>query len=77
MQSTYSYSCSEYPGMETCPARFRTALKDELWQVIELHASVAHGENPATWTAEDRARIEALIKVENESSFSASRASAP
>lgn len=68
MHSTYSYSCSDYPGMETCPGRFRTASKDELWKVIELHASVAHGEDPTAWTAEDRARIESLIELESSSS---------
>lgn len=65
MQSTYSYSCSDYPGMETCPGQFRTASKDELWKLIALHASVAHGEDPTAWTAEDRAQMEVLIKLEN------------
>lgn len=66
MNTIYSYTCSTYPGMETCPGRFRAASKDELWKLIELHASVAHGEDPVAWTLEDKAQIETLINIENE-----------
>jgi hypothetical protein len=31
---------------------------------MELHASVAHGEDPAAWTAEDRAQLKTLVKTE-------------
>lgn len=66
MNTIYSYACRDYPGMETCPGRFHAASKDELLKLIELHASLAHGENPTTWTAEDKAKIEALIDIEND-----------
>jgi hypothetical protein len=32
---------------------------------MELHASVAHGEDPSSWTAEDRAQLKAITKIEN------------
>ncbi len=64
MATTYAYACKEFPGMEACPAHFHVETKDELWKLIELHASVAHGEDAATWPAEDRARLKALIKTE-------------
>ncbi len=65
MKLTYSYACSDYPGMETCPGRFHAETEGELWKLIELHASVAHEEDPAAWTDEDRAQIKALIKTES------------
>jgi len=64
MRTTYSYACKDYPGMEGCPARFCAATEDEIHKLVELHASVAHGENPAAWTAEDRALLKTLIKTE-------------
>ena len=44
MQKAYSYACKDYPGMEKCPGRFYAETEGELWKLIELHASVAHGE---------------------------------
>lgn len=64
MTTTYSYACKEFPGMEACPGRFYAETEDELWKLIELHASVAHGEDAATWPAGDRAQLKALIKTE-------------
>lgn len=64
MTPTFSYACKDYPGMEKCPGRFCAATDDEIWKLMELHASVAHGEDPAAWTAEDRANLKALIKTE-------------
>nr|WP_292503038.1 DUF1059 domain-containing protein [Mesorhizobium sp.] len=48
--------------METCPGRFEAETEEELWKHIELHASVAHKEDPALWSSEDRAQVEALIR---------------
>jgi predicted small metal-binding protein len=59
---TYSYACSDYPGMESCPGRFEAESHDELWHHIELHASVAHGEDPAAWADDDAAMVKDLIK---------------
>jgi hypothetical protein len=50
--------------MEECPGRFYVASQDEIWKLIELHASIAHRENPAAWTAKDRAYLKTLIKTE-------------
>jgi hypothetical protein len=54
----------DYPGMEGCPGRFVAESRKELWQLVELHARVAHGEDPAAWTAEDKAVLEDLIRTE-------------
>lgn len=58
-----SYRCSEFPGMESCPGMVVAQTEDELWQLIGLHAKVAHGEDMAGWSAEDRAQVEALIRT--------------
>ena len=64
MTKIHSYACKDYPGMEACPGYVRAETEDEVWQLMELHASVAHGEDPAAWTAEDRAQLKTLIKTE-------------
>ena len=64
MKTTYSYACKDYPGMEECPGRFYAATEDEIWKLMELHASVAHGEDPVAWTAEGRAYLKTLMKTE-------------
>ena len=65
MTLTYSYACGDYPGMETCSGRFHAETEDELWKHIELHASVAHEEDPSVWTDQERTQLKALIKTEN------------
>ena len=62
MKSTLSYACKDYPGMESCPFHVVAEGQDELMQLIELHASTAHGEDPAEWSEEDRALLKTLIK---------------
>ena len=64
MALTYSYECNDYPGMEACPGHFVAASEDEIWKLMELHASVAHGEDPGAWSDEDRRDLKALIKSE-------------
>jgi hypothetical protein len=64
MKATYSYACRNYPGMEGCPGRFYAGSENEIWKLIEVHAAIAHGEDPAAWTAQDRAYLETLIKRE-------------
>lgn len=64
MPTTYAYACKDYPGMEGCPAQFRAATEGEVHKHVELHATIAHGENPADWSAEDRALLKSLIKPE-------------
>ncbi len=62
MTTIFSYACKDYPGMEACPGRFYAETEDELWKLIELHASVAHKEDPGVWTDEDKAQLKTLIK---------------
>ena len=64
MKKSYSYACSDYPGMEGCPGRFVAETEEEIWKLMELHAAVAHGEDPAAWTAEDKAHLKALVRTE-------------
>ena len=64
MKTTYSYACKDYPGNEKCPGRFYAGTEDEIWKLVELHAAIAHGEDPAAWTAQDRAYLKTLIKTE-------------
>ena len=65
MPHAYSYACKNYPGMENCPGQFYAETESELWKLIELHASVAHSEDPATWSTKDRDYLKTLIKAEN------------
>lgn len=64
MATTYSYACKNYPGMEACPGKVTAATEDEVMKFIEVHARVAHGENPAAWSEEDRRYLKGLIKPE-------------
>jgi hypothetical protein len=64
MSNTYSYACRDYPGMEACPGKVTAETEDEVWQLMELHARAAHGEDPAEWSAEDRVYLKTLIKAE-------------
>ncbi|RUU25158.1 DUF1059 domain-containing protein [Mesorhizobium sp. M6A.T.Ca.TU.002.02.2.1] len=57
----YSYRCSDFPGMEACPASFTAETETELWKHIEVHAAVAHHENPEQWSAEDRQQMKKVI----------------
>ncbi len=57
----YSYACKNYPGNETCPGRFHAQTQDEVWKLVELHAKLAHNENPDAWSPDDRAQVKALI----------------
>lgn len=54
MNTTYSSACKDYPGMEICPGRFEAGTEEELWKHLELHASVAHNEDPASWLSSKR-----------------------
>jgi hypothetical protein len=58
-----AYACREFPGMDGCPGSFVTATEEELWQIVEAHARIAHEEDPAAWTADDRQQIQDLIRV--------------
>ena len=64
MTTIYSYACKDYPGMEACLGRFYAATEEEVWRHMELHASLAHQEDPAAWTAEDWEYLKGLVKTE-------------
>jgi len=61
MTAKYTYACKDYPGMEACPGQFVTATWDEIWKLMELHAALAHGENPDEWSDEERDYLKTLI----------------
>jgi len=58
----YSYACTEFPGMEGCPGYFVAETADEVLKLVELHARIAHGENPAEWSPGDRRQVQELIR---------------
>jgi len=64
MATAFSYACKDYPGMENCPGKVVAASEDELVKMIELHAVIAHGEDPSAWSVEDRAYLMTLVKSE-------------
>jgi hypothetical protein len=59
----FTYVCAQFPGMGDCPGNFTTATEGELWQLVELHGRVAHEEDPALWSNEDRQQIGAIISA--------------
>ena len=62
MSEQHSYACKDYPGMEACPFHVNTQSEKELWQQMELHARLAHGEDTGQWTDDDRKYLKTLIK---------------
>jgi hypothetical protein len=59
----FTYACCDYPGMEAGPGRFEAASEVELWAHIEMHATVAHKEDPLAWTEADISQVMGLIKA--------------
>ena len=53
----YTYRCSDYPGMEDCPASLTAKTEPEVLR----HAEVAHGEDPKQWSQDDRNQLRKLI----------------
>ncbi len=64
MTTRYSYACKDYPGMEACPGQFVAETEEEVMKLMELHAVVAHGEDPSEWSDEDKAYFKTFIKSE-------------
>ncbi|MDE0728246.1 MAG: DUF1059 domain-containing protein [Alphaproteobacteria bacterium] len=44
------------------PGYVAAETEDEVWKLMELHAVVAHGEDPSAWSDDDRAFLKTLIK---------------
>jgi hypothetical protein len=62
MKSAFGYRCRDCDGMEACPASVVAETNDEVWKLMELHAQVAHSENPAEWDDATRDYLGTLIK---------------
>ena len=62
MTKAYSYACRDCEGMEACPASVVAESRQELVQLIEYHAQIAHDEDPVDWDTETRNYVESLIK---------------
>lgn len=62
MAKAYSYACADYPGMEACPGKVVAESQEEVMKLLELHAMIAHGEDPSQYSDEDRAYLKTLIK---------------
>ena len=65
MANAFSYACRDCDGMEACPASVVAETKNEVWKLMELHAQVAHDENPAEWDGETREYLATLIRPVN------------
>ena len=61
----YTYRCRDYPGMEACPGVFTAESVSEVMQHVEMHAAVAHGEDPKQWSQADRDQIKKLIVADS------------
>ena len=45
MKTMYSNWRKDYAGMEEYPEHFVAEIEDDLWKLVDLNASDAHGEN--------------------------------
>jgi len=63
MSVAYSYACKDCEGMEDCPGKVVAASEEEVWKLMELHAVVAHGEDPSSWDEATRDYLAKLIKT--------------
>ncbi len=48
--------------MEACPGKVVAETKEEVWELIGLHAKIAHNENASEWDDETQAYIRTLVK---------------
>jgi len=62
MTKAYSYACKDCEGMEACPASIVAETRDELWQLMEYHARIAHEENPEDWDDETKLYLGTLVR---------------
>ena len=61
MSSVYSYACKDCEGMEACPGTVVASTEEEVWKLMELHAVIAHGEDPSSWDDATRDYLSTLI----------------
>ena len=64
----YSYLCREFPELEACPGEFYAATEEELWQHMDLHARLAHQEDPSAWPDHVTALCKGLIRTDRPNS---------
>jgi hypothetical protein len=64
MTTIYSYAGKDCEGMESCPGKVIASTEGEVWKLMELHAVVAHGEDPSSWNDATRQYLGTLIKSE-------------
>lgn len=64
MSAAFTYACCDCEGMEACPGKVTAATEDEVWKLMELHAVVAHGEDPSSWDKGTREYLGTLIRQE-------------
>lgn len=62
MANAFAYNCRDCEGMEACPGSVVAETKAELWQLIELHAKLAHDEDASDWDSETRSYLDSLIQ---------------
>ncbi|MBE1284897.1 MAG: DUF1059 domain-containing protein [Rhodobacteraceae bacterium] len=62
MADAFTYACRDCEGMEACPASVTAETEEEVWRLMQLHAQVAHNEDPAEWTRETRDYLATLIR---------------
>ena len=70
---TFSYVCRECPGMDPCLGEFYAPTEDELLQHMDMHARVAHQEDPSAWPADVSAAVKGLIRSNRPSPTTAAR----
>jgi hypothetical protein len=73
---TFSYVCRELTRMESCRGEFYAATEEELLQHMDLHAKVAHQQDPSAWPAEVTAAVRAVIRTDRPSPAVVERLSA-
>ena len=61
-EMAYSYARKDCEGMESCPGKVIAETEDEVWKLMELHAVIAHGEDPASFDDDMKAYLKTLIK---------------
>lgn len=59
----YSYTCADCDGMETCPGKVIAETEEEVWELMGLHAKIAHDEDASEWDDETRTYLKTLIKA--------------
>jgi len=62
MPNAYRYACCDCEGMEACPASVVAESRGEVWELMKLHARIAHGESESDWDQETRTYLDLLIK---------------